>query len=175
VWEDHFLPEIVDPLTLEPLPDGERGELVLTSLTKRAMPVVRYRTRDLTRLLPGTAYPAFRRMQKVTGRTDDMMIVRGVNVFPTQIEEQILAVEGLAPHYTCVLTRPGNLDELTVRVESLVDRPEDPAAGAGSLATALGERIKNRVGVTARVEVVAPGTLERSTGKARRIDDRRGR
>jgi phenylacetate-CoA ligase len=175
VWEDHFLPEIVDPLTLEPLPDGERGELVLTSLTKRAMPVVRYRTRDLTRLLPGTAYPAFRRMQKVTGRTDDMMIVRGVNVFPTQIEEQILAVEGLAPHYTCVLTRPGNLDELTVRVESLVDRPEDPAAGAGSLATALGERIKNRVGVTARVEVVAPGILERSTGKARRIDDRRGR
>ena len=107
VWEDHFLPEIVDPVTHEVLPDGEEGELVFTSLTKQAMPVVRYRTRDLTRLLPGTAYPAFRRMQKVTGRTDDMMIVRGVNVFPTQVEEQILAVEGLAPHYLCVLTRPG--------------------------------------------------------------------
>ena len=118
VWEDHFLPEIVDPVTLEPVADGEEGELVFTSLTKQAMPVVRYRTRDLTRLLPGTAYPAFRRMQKVTGRTDDMMIVRGVNVFPTQVEEQILAVEGLAPHYLCVLTRPGNMDELTVRVEA---------------------------------------------------------
>ena len=107
VWEDHFLPEVVDPVTLEVLPDGEEGELVFTSLTKQAMPVVRYRTRDLTRLLPGTAYPAFRRMAKVTGRTDDMMIVRGVNVFPSQVEEQILAVEGLAPHYLCVLTRPG--------------------------------------------------------------------
>jgi phenylacetate-CoA ligase len=130
------------------------------------MPVVRFRTRDRTRLLPGTAYPAFRRMQKVTGRTDDMMIVRGVNVFPTQIEEQILAVDGLSPHYTCVLTRPGNLDELTVVVESLGE-PE------GSLEATLAERIKNRVGVTARVEVVAPHSLERSTGKARRIDDRR--
>jgi phenylacetate-CoA ligase len=134
------------------------------------MPVVRYRTRDLTRLLPGTAYPAFRRMQKVTGRTDDMMIVRGVNVFPTQIEEQILAVEGLAPHYTCVLTRPGNLDELTVRVESLAVPDETAASRLGA---ALGERIKNRIGVTARVDVVAPHALERSTGKARRIDDRR--
>jgi phenylacetate-CoA ligase len=170
VWEDHFLPEIVDPFTLEPVPDGEEGELVFTSLTKQAMPVVRYRTRDLTRLLPGTAYPAFRRMQKVTGRTDDMMIVRGVNVFPTQVEEQILAVEGLAPHYTCVLTRPGNLDELTVLVESL-DAVDETAAG--SLGAALAERIKNRIGVTARVEVVAPHALERSTGKARRIDDRR--
>ncbi len=171
VWEDHFLPEIVDPLTLEPVADGEEGELVLTSLTKQAMPVVRYRTRDLTRLLPGTAYPAFRRMQKVTGRTDDMMIVRGVNVFPTQVEEQILAVEGLAPHYTCVLTRPGNLDELTVKVESL---GEPDAVASASLGATLAERIKNRIGVTARVEVVAPHSLERSTGKARRIDDRRG-
>jgi phenylacetate-CoA ligase len=170
VWEDHFLPEVVDPLTLEPVPDGEEGELVFTSLTKQAMPVIRYRTRDLTRLLPGTAYPAFRRMQKVTGRTDDMMIVRGVNVFPTQIEEQILAVEGLAPHYTCVLTRPGNLDELTVKVESLAE-PDD--VSARTLQNALAERIKNRVGVTARVEVVAPHSLERSTGKARRIEDRR--
>jgi phenylacetate-CoA ligase len=170
VWEDHFLPEIVDPLTLEPVPDGEEGELVLTSLSKQAMPVIRYRTRDLTRLLPGSAYPAFRRMQKVTGRTDDMMIVRGVNVFPTQVEEQILAVEGLAPHYTCVLTRPGNLDELTVRVESLAGTD---GRAAGSLGAALAERIKNRIGVTAQVEVVAPHALERSTGKARRIDDRR--
>jgi phenylacetate-CoA ligase len=170
VWEDHFLPEVVDPLTLEPVPDGEEGELVFTSLTKQAMPVVRYRTRDLTRLMPGSAYPAFRRMQKVTGRTDDMMIVRGVNVFPTQVEEQILAVEGLAPHYTCVLTRPSNLDELTVRVESLEDT--DPTS-ASTLAAALAERVKNRIGVTARVEVVPPHALERSTGKARRIEDRR--
>src|SRR5919112_4888656 len=118
VWEDHFLPEIVDPLTLEPVPDGERGELVFTSLTKQAMPVIRYRTRDLTRLLPGSAYPAFRRMARITGRSDDMMIVRGVNVFPSQIEEHLLAVPGLTPHYLCVLTRPGRMDELTVQVEA---------------------------------------------------------
>ena len=110
------------------MPDGERGELVFTSLTKQAMPVVRYRTRDLTRLLPGTAYPAFRRMEKVTGRTDDMMIVRGVNVFPSQVEEQILAVEGLAPHYLCVLTRPGSLDELTVQVEAVERRRTTPGS-----------------------------------------------
>jgi phenylacetate-CoA ligase len=171
VWEDHFLPEIVDPLTLEPLPDGEEGELVFTSLTKQAMPVIRYRTRDLTRLLPGTAYPAFRRMKKVTGRTDDMMIVRGVNVFPTQVEEQILAMEGLTPHYLCVLTRPGNLDELTVRVESVGEPGADATARLGA---DLAERIKTRIGVTARVEVVAPRTLERSLGKARRISDQRG-
>ncbi|WP_151083123.1 phenylacetate--CoA ligase PaaK [Nocardioides cynanchi] len=171
VWEDHFLPEIVDPLTLEPVPDGEEGELVVTSLTKQAMPVIRYRTRDLTRLLPGTAYPAFRRMQKVTGRTDDMMIVRGVNVFPTQVEEQILAMAGLTPHYVCVLTRPGNLDELTVRVESV---GEPGAEETGRLGNELAERIKTRVGVTARVEVVAPHSLERSLGKARRISDQRG-
>src|SRR3954451_843736 len=172
VWEDHFLPEIVDPLTLEPVADGEEGELVVTSLTKQAMPVIRYRTRDLTRLMPGTVYPAFRRMQKVTGRTDDMMIVRGVNLFPTQVEEQILAVEGRAPHYTCVLTRPGNLDEPTVQGESL-GGPD--ASTTGTLEAALAERIKNRIGVTARVEVVAPHALERSTGKARRIRDLRGR
>ena len=166
VWEDHFLPEVVDPVSREVLPDGEEGELVFTSLTKEAMPVVRYRTRDLTRLLPGTAYPAFRRMAKVTGRTDDMMIVRGVNVFPSQIEEQILAVEGLAPHYLCVLSRPGNLDELTVRVEAAGE--PDPALGER-----LARRVKERVGVTARVEVVAPHALERSLGKARRISDER--
>jgi phenylacetate-CoA ligase len=166
VWEDHFLPEIVDPVTLQPLPDGEQGELVITSLTKQAMPVVRYRTRDLTRLLPGTAYPAFRRMAKVTGRTDDMMIVRGVNVFPSQVEEQILAVEGLAPHYLCVLTRPASLDELTVQVEAVAE--PDPV-----LADRLAERIKQRIGVSARVEVLAPHALERSLGKAKRISDRR--
>ena len=170
IWEDHFLPEIVDPVTMEPLPDGEEGELVFTSLTKQAMPVIRYRTRDLTRLLPGTAFPAFRRMQKVTGRTDDMMIVRGVNVFPTQIEEQILAVEGLAPHYLCVLTRPGNLDELTVRVEAV-----DPAVAREPLARELAGRIKNLIGVTARVEVTDPHGLERSLGKAKRISDQRPR
>ena len=170
IWEDHFLPEIVDPVTMEPLPDGEEGELVFTSLTKQAMPVIRYRTRDLTRLLPGTAFPAFRRMQKVTGRTDDMMIVRGVNVFPTQIEEQILAVEGLAPHYLCVLTRPGNMDELTVRVEAV-----DSAVAREPLARELAGRIKNLIGVTARVEVTDPHGLERSLGKAKRISDQRPR
>jgi phenylacetate-CoA ligase len=170
VWEDHFYPEVIDPVTHEVLPDGEEGELVFTSLTKHAMPVVRYRTRDLTRLLPGSAFPAFRRMQKVTGRTDDMMIVRGVNVFPTQIEEQILRVEGLTPHYLCVLTRPGNLDELTVQVEahdsvSAEDRPR--------LASELKHHVSSRVGVTVAVEVVDPGALERSLGKAKRISDRR--
>jgi phenylacetate-CoA ligase len=169
VWEDHFLPEVVDPVTLQPVPDGERGELVFTSLTKQAMPVVRYRTRDLTRLLPGTAYPAFRRMEKVTGRTDDMMIVRGVNVFPTQVEEQILAVEGLAPHYLCVLTRPGSLDELTVQVEAATEAYDE---GLGRL---LEDRIKQRIGVTARVEVLVPYALERSLGKAKRISDQRPR
>ncbi len=167
IWEDHFLPEVVDPVTLEPVPDGAPGELVFTSLTKQAMPVVRYRTRDLTRLLPGTAYPAFRRMEKVTGRTDDMMIVRGVNVFPSQVEEQILAVEGLTPHYLCVLTRPGNLDELTVQVEAASGQYDD------ALGARLAERIKHRIGVTARVEVLAPYALERSLGKAKRISDQR--
>ena len=172
IWEDHFYPEIIDPVTHEVLPDGEEGELVFTTLTKQAMPVFRYRTRDLTRLLPGTAHPAFRRMQKVTGRTDDMMIVRGVNVFPTQIEELILTIEGLTPHYLCVLTRPGSLDELTVQVEAHpsvaeIDRP--------SLATALAGRIKDRIGVTAGVEVLHPDALQRSLGKAVRISDRRRR
>lgn len=172
VWEDHFLPEVIDPVTLEVLPDGEEGELVFTSLTKQAMPVVRYRTRDLTRLLPGTAYPSFRRMQKVTGRTDDMMIVRGVNVFPSQIEEQILAIEGLSPHYLCVLTRPGNLDELVVQVEhaaKLAPGVHDPDA----LGAALSFRIKHRIGITTRVEVLEPRALERSLGKAKRISDQR--
>ncbi|MGZ4492858.1 MAG: phenylacetate--CoA ligase PaaK [Nocardioidaceae bacterium] len=170
VWEDHFFPEVVDPVTLEPLPDGEEGELVFTSLTKQAMPVVRYRTRDLTRLLPGTAFPAFRRMQKVTGRTDDMMIVRGVNVFPTQVEEQILRVEGLTPHYLCVLTRPGSLDELTVQVEAHESVPETARTRLGD---ELRRHVKHTVGVTIGVEVLAPHALERSLGKAKRISDLR--
>jgi phenylacetate-CoA ligase len=174
VWEDHFLPEVIDPITLEVLPDGEQGELVFTSLTKQAMPVVRYRTRDLTRLLPGTAYPTFRRMQKVTGRTDDMMIVRGVNLFPSQVEEHILAIEGLTPHYLCVLTRPGNLDELLVQVEHATDLPEgvhDPEA----LGAALRFRVKHRIGINILVEVLPPHSLERSLGKAKRISDQRHR
>jgi phenylacetate-CoA ligase len=170
VWEDHFYPEIVDPETLDVLRDGELGELVFTSLTKEAMPVVRYRTRDLTRLLPGTAHAPHRRMEKVTGRSDDMMIVRGVNVFPSQIEEQILRTPGLAPHYVCVLERPRRLDTLTVRVETAPGTWAEAAEGRGA---ELGERVKDTIGLTIRVEVVAPGTLERSQGKARRVDDRR--
>jgi phenylacetate-CoA ligase len=172
IWEDHFYPEIIDPSTGDVVPDGTEGELVFTSLTKQAMPVIRYRTRDLTALLPGSAYPAYRRMHKITGRDDDMMIVRGVNVFPTQIEEHILAVDGLAPHYVCVLTRPGRLDELTVRVESL--EPGLDGAERDRLAATLVARVKNAVGVTIGVEVAEPHALERSLGKAKRIDDRRG-
>jgi phenylacetate-CoA ligase len=172
VWEDHFYPEVIDPFSGEVLPEGQEGELVFTSLTKEAMPVVRYRTRDLTRLLPGTARPGMRRMQKVTGRTDDMMIVRGVNVFPTQIEEQILKVEGLTPHYVCVLTRPGRMDELTVRVEA-----HDAAVGEherARMTQQLVTLVKDHVGVSVAVEVSEPHALERSLGKAKRIDDRRG-
>ncbi|TCC40742.1 phenylacetate--CoA ligase PaaK [Kribbella speibonae] len=169
IWEDHFYPEIIDPVTGEVLPDGSEGELVFTTLTKEAFPVLRYRTRDLTRLLPGTARPGLRRMEKITGRTDDMMIVRGVNVFPTQIEEQILLVEGLTPHYLCILTRPHRLDELTVQVEGAPGFTDPTTA-----ATTLAHRIKDRVGVTASVEVLPPHALERSLGKAKRIrDDRR--
>ncbi|MEU4198212.1 phenylacetate--CoA ligase PaaK [Kribbella sp. NPDC026611] len=170
IWEDHFYPEIIDPVTGEVLPDGSEGELVFTTLTKEAFPVLRYRTRDLTRLLPGTARPGMRRMEKITGRTDDMMIVRGVNVFPTQIEEQILLVEGLTPHYLCVLTRPGRLDELTVQVEAAPGLTDHRTAAAH-----LAQRVKERVGVTITVEVVEPHGLERSLGKAKRIrDDRTG-
>ncbi|MCX2955135.1 phenylacetate--CoA ligase PaaK [Lentzea sp. NEAU-D7] len=168
VWEDHFYPEIIDPVTGEVLPDGEEGELVLTSLTKQAMPVIRYRTRDLTRLLPGTAR-SMRRIEKITGRTDDMIILRGVNLFPTQIEELILRVPALSPHFQCVLSRTGNLDDLTV----LVERREDAAAaGAGE---ELRRLVKNSIGVTVAVDVVEPGGIERSVGKMRRIVDRRPR
>jgi phenylacetate-CoA ligase len=172
VWEDHFYPEVVDPFTLDVVPDGTHGELVFTSLTKEAMPVIRYRTRDLTRLLPGTARP-MRRMEKVTGRTDDMMILRGVNVFPTQIEEQILRLPDLAPHYQCVLDRPDRLDRLTVRVEAraLIDDEAD----RNQLAAQLAHLVKHNVGVTVDVDVVAPAVLERSIGKAVRIVDNRPR
>jgi phenylacetate-CoA ligase len=170
VWEDHFYPEVIDPATGEVLPDGERGELVLTTLTKEAMPVIRYRTRDLTRLLPGTAR-SMRRMEKVTGRTDDMLIVRGVNLFPTQIEELILADARLAPHYMLELRRDRRLDELTVMVEA----KEDAAALVARAATAddLERRIKSQIGITASVRALEPGKLERSLGKARRIVDLR--
>ncbi|MDV6282657.1 phenylacetate--CoA ligase PaaK [Rhodococcus jostii] len=169
IWEDHFYPEIIDPVTGEVLPDGEEGELVFTSLTKEAMPIIRYRTRDLTRLLPGTAR-SVRRMQKVTGRTDDMIILRGVNLFPTQIEELILAVPALAPQFQCILDRPGRMDELTVRVESRPDAVTDDHAWA---AGELQKLVKNRIGVSVKVDVVAPGDLERSLGKARRLIDNR--
>jgi phenylacetate-CoA ligase len=170
IWEDHFYPEVIDPVTGEVLPDGERGELVFTSLSKQAMPVIRYRTRDLTRLLPGTARP-MRRMEKITGRTDDMIILRGVNLFPTQIEELILRTPALSPHFQCVLTRPGRLDELTVRVERRVDASAEAAAEAGSTLEAL---VKHTIGVSVRVAVVEPDAVERSLGKMRRIVDQRG-
>ena len=170
VWEDHFYPEIVDPLTDAVLPDGEYGELVFTSLTKQAMPVVRYRTRDLTRLLPGTAR-SMRRIEKITGRTDDMIILRGVNIFPTQVEELLLRVEGLSLHYQLVLSRPHRLDEMTVRVES---RPDRSAAERSVLGDRLGRLIKDNIGVTVTCDVVEPGTVERSQGKAVRVLDQRG-
>ncbi|MEV3988772.1 phenylacetate--CoA ligase PaaK [Streptomyces sp. NPDC049837] len=170
VWEDHFYPEVVDPLTGEVLPDGERGELVFTSLTKEAMPVVRYRTRDLTRLLPGTARPAFRRMEKVTGRSDDMVILRGVNLFPTQIEEIVLRTPGLAPHFQLRLTREGRLDALTVRAEARADASCEVRAEA---ARAVAAAVKDGIGVSVGVEVVDPETLERSVGKIKRIVDLR--
>jgi phenylacetate-CoA ligase len=172
IWEDHFYPEVVDPQTGDVLPDGDEGELVFTSLTKEALPVIRYRTGDLTRLLPGTARPAFRRMQKVTGRTDDMMIVRGVNVFPTQIEEQLLRIDALAPHYICELTRPGRLDQLLVRVEARASGLSEQRRN--DLARELQRLVKATSGVTVTAEVVDPGVVERSAGKAKRIDDRRG-
>jgi len=160
-WEDHFFPEIVDPKSGEPLPDGEKGELVITSLTKEALPMIRYRTRDLTRLLPGTAR-AMRRMEKITGRSDDMLIIRGVNVFPSQIEELILKQPGLSPHYVLELSKHGPLDHLTVLVE-------------GSGAEALQHDIKSRIGISADVRNVPINTIERSIGKAKRVIDKRSK
>lgn len=173
IWEDHFYPEIIHPETGEVLPDGELGELVFTSLTKEALPIIRYRTRDLTRLLPGTAR-TMRRMEKITGRSDDMMIVRGVNVFPTQIEELILRQAALAAHYQCVLTRQGPMDCLAVRVET---RPGlDPqSAEALAAAKALQHDVKTFVGTSIEVELKAEGGVERSQGKAKRVVDLRPR
>ncbi|WP_419995679.1 phenylacetate--CoA ligase PaaK [Streptomyces boninensis] len=170
IWEDHFYPEILDPLTDEVLPAGETGELTFTSLTKEAMPVIRYRTRDLTRLLPGTARPAFRRMEKITGRSDDMLIIRGVNLYPTQIEEIVLRTPQLAPHFQLHLTREGRLDHLTVRAEARPGAlPEQRAAAGEDLIRA----VKDHIGVTAAAEIVDPETLERSVGKIRRVVDDR--
>ena len=167
IWEDHFYPEVIDPETGAVLPDGEKGELVFTSLTKEAMPVIRYRTRDLTRLLPGTAR-SMRRMEKVTGRTDDMMIVRGVNVFPSQIEEKLLALPALSAHYQIVLMRLNRLDEMEVRVEARPGARDAEAAGRE-----LAQSIKDTIGVNARVSVLPPEGVERSQGKAKRIVDLR--
>ena len=170
IWEDHFLPEVIDPFDEHVLGGGETGELVFTSLTKQALPIIRYRTRDLTALNPGTARPAFRRMDKVTGRTDDLIILRGVNVFPTQIEEIVLRTAGLSPHFQLVRSTRGRLDHLTVLVEA---RHDASAASREQAAASLISGVKDGVGVTVSVDVVDPDTLERSMGKMRRIVDQR--
>ncbi len=173
IWEDHFYPEIIDPETGRVLPDGELGELVFTSLTKEALPIIRYRTRDLTRLLPGTAR-TMRRMEKITGRSDDMMIVRGVNVFPTQIEELILKQPALTAHYQCVLTREGPMDCLSVKVETRPGLPPE-APEALAAARALQHDVKVFVGTSIEVELRPEGGVERSQGKAKRVVDQRPR
>ena len=171
VWEDHFYPEVIDPFSGAPVGPGERGEILFTSLTKQAMPLIRYRTRDLTRLLPGTARSAHRRMERVAGRSDDMIVLRGVNVFPTQIEELLLRVPGLSPHFQLVLTSRDHLDELTVHVEA---RPGLDAAQRSAAAGALAALVRDNVGVRVDVFVADPDTIERSAGKMRRVIDRRG-
>ncbi len=170
VWEDHFYPEIINPETGEVLPDGEMGELVFTTLTKEGLPMIRYRTRDLTRLLPGTAR-SMRRIEKITGRSDDMIILRGVNVFPTQIEEQILKCAGLAPHFQIELTRTGRMDNMTVHVEAAPNATDAAARTASS--KELAHHIKSIVGVSTRIEVRDPETIARSEGKAKRVVDNR--
>lgn len=170
IWEDHFYPEIIDPVSGEVLPDGELGELVFTSLTKEAMPVIRYRTRDLTRLLPPTSR-AMRRMGKITGRSDDMLIIRGVNLFPTQIEEMLLQEPALAPHYQLIVTRDGHLDQLEVLVESREDVRHGDGIRAGAV---LEQKIKAFIGVSSTVSVLPPNGVERTlVGKAKRVVDRR--
>ena len=174
IWEDHFYPEIIHPETGEPVADGEMGELVFTSLTKEALPIIRYRTRDLTRLLPGTARPSMRRMEKITGRSDDMMIIRGVNVFPSQIEELILKRAELAPHYQCVLTREGPMDDLKVLIETKPGvSPESLEARAA--AKQLQHEIKVYIGSSVAIELKPEGGVERSQGKAKRVVDLRGK
>jgi len=174
IWEDHFYPEIIDPVSGAVLPDGEMGELVFTSLTKQAMPIIRYRTRDLTRLLPGTLngdLAGMRRMGRIFGRSDDMMIVRGVNVFPTQVEELIFRCPHLAPHFVIELTRPDRLDEMKILVEAREDSTQDAVMREGE--ADLARLVKEMIGVSAAVEVVMPGSLARSIGKVQRIRDLR--
>ncbi|MEC7233903.1 MAG: AMP-binding protein, partial [Pseudomonadota bacterium] len=170
LWEDHFYPEIIDPETGAVLPDGSEGELVFTSLTKEGMPMIRYRTRDLTRLLPGTAR-TMRRIEKITGRSDDMIILRGVNVFPTQIEEQVLATEALAPYFQIELVKEGRMDAMRVHVEVEPDAADPETRSAA--AAMLSKKIKDIVGVSTEITVGDPGTVERSQGKARRVIDNR--
>jgi len=172
IWEDHFLPEIVDPESGKPLPEGESGELVFTSLTKEALPIIRYRTRDLTRLLPGSAR-TMRRMEKITGRSDDMLIIRGVNVFPSQIEELILRHAELAPHYVLELSKDGPLDQLAVLIETTPENDGWPVEKKDAAAQTLQHDIKSLVGVTTDVRVVPVGSIERSIGKAKRVIDKR--
>jgi phenylacetate-CoA ligase len=170
IWEDHFRPEIVDPFTDTVLRDGEHGELVFTSLTKVAMPVIRYRTHDLTRLLPGTARPNMRRMGRITGRSDDMIILRGVNLFPSQIEELALRIPALSPHFQLEITRPDRMDELTVRIERREETSPEAAHAGGQ---ELKQAIKINIGSSCRIDVVEPGSLARSSGKLRRVYDLR--
>lgn len=169
IWEDHFYPEIINPDTGEVLPDGEYGELVFTTLSREALPMIRYRTRDLTRLLPPSAR-TMRRMDKITGRSDDMLIIRGVNIFPSQVEEHLLKVKGLAPHYQLIVDRENNLDNLTVLVECREGQSDNAHA---SLAEELQQQIKSYIGISAAVDVVSPGGVERSQGKAKRVIDKR--
>ena len=169
IWEDHYYPEIINPETGEVLPDGEEGELVFTNLTKEGMPMIRYRTRDLTRLLPGTSR-SMRRMDKITGRSDDMLIIRGVNVFPTQIEEQILSVDKLSPHYLIEVNKQGNMDQVTINIEPnnhLSSRDED------SITRDLQHKVKTMIGISSKIVVHRPGELPRSEGKAKRVIDNR--
>ncbi|GGO79171.1 phenylacetate-coenzyme A ligase [Marinobacterium nitratireducens] len=172
IWEDHFYPEIIDPVSGEALPDGEYGELVFTSLTKEALPIIRYRTRDLTRLLPGTARP-MRRIDKITGRSDDMLIIRGVNVFPTQVEEQILRVAELSPHFEMVISKNGNLDQVEVKVELKPDAAGIGEDGEARVVKELSHHIKSYIGISTRISVNAPGSIARSEGKAKRVTDLR--
>jgi len=170
VWEDHFYPEVISPEG-DVLPEGSRGELVFTTLTKEGMPVIRYRTRDLTRLLPGTSHGPFRRIEKITGRSDDLIILRGVNIFPTQIEEIVLRTAGLTPHFQLLLTRDGHRDELTVLTEA---SPGLDAAGREAAGAAVTRAVRDFIGVGVAAQVLDPGSLERSTGKLKRVIDRRG-
>ena len=170
VWEDHFYPEIVSPDEGVALAGGERGELVFTTLTKEGMPVIRYRTRDLTRLLPGSSHAPFRRIEKITGRSDDLIILRGVNVFPTQIEEIVLRTAGLTPHFQLLLTREGRLDRLTVLTEAA---PGLDASGRETAGAAVVRAVSDSIGVTVTAQVLDPGSLERSTGKLKRVIDKR--